>query len=90
MVVLADEILESFFESDLSASFRLEQRQEAPVLKQVKSSFFGGLLSSFVTDDNVRMFNKVSDEIGKSIGKHQVCFKNFIFFATSPNVCWTI
>ncbi|KAI8968116.1 TBC-domain-containing protein [Trametes punicea] len=43
MVVLADEILESFFETDFSATFRLEP-----------------------------IFNRFTDEIGKTIGKHQV------------------
>ncbi|KAH8116325.1 TBC-domain-containing protein [Phellopilus nigrolimitatus] len=71
MVVLADEILESFFETDLSASFRLETVVEMPV-PQSNSSFFGGLLSSIVTDDNKKIFNRFTDEIGKTIGKHQV------------------
>jgi len=72
MVVLADEILESFFETDLSASFELVP---APPLaaQQPKSSFLSGFMSSFIaTDDNKRMFNRVADEIGKTIGKHQV------------------
>lgn len=71
MVVLADEILESFFGSDLSASFRLETLIELPV-PQSNSGFLGGLISSIVTDDNKKIFNRFTDEIGKSIGKHQV------------------
>lgn len=70
MVVLADEILESFFSTDLSASFRLE-----PVDTSVPASnsgFLGGLLSTIVTDDSKRFFNRFTDEIGKTIGKHQV------------------
>lgn len=70
MVVLADEILEAFFETDLSASFRLEPVVEIPIPQS--NSFFGGLLSNIITDDNKRIFNRFTDEIGKTIGKHQV------------------
>lgn len=72
MVVLADEILESFFETDLSASFRLEPVVDIP-LAQSNSGFLGGFLSNIVTDDNKKIFNRFTDEIGKTIGKHQVC-----------------
>lgn len=49
MVVLADELLESFFETDLTASWKLETLvEETPV----KSSFFGRLTSALVTDEN--------------------------------------
>lgn len=75
MVVLADEILESFFETDLSASFRLEPIALEIPLPQSNSSFFGGLISSIVTDDNKKIFNRFTDEIGKSIGKHQVSLR---------------
>jgi hypothetical protein len=71
MVVLADEILESFFESDLTASFRLDPVPEAQVPQQ-KSGFLGGLMSAIVTDDNRKIFNRFADEVGKTIGKHQV------------------
>ncbi|KAG8744610.1 hypothetical protein FRC10_009835 [Ceratobasidium sp. 414] len=74
MVVLADEILESFFESDLTASFRLEPVPEAQV-PQPKGGFLGGLMSAIVTDDNMRIFNRFADEVGKTIGKHQVANK---------------
>jgi hypothetical protein len=71
MVVLAEEVLESFFETDLSASFRLE-----PVPDWEFSLPSGGLLgdiwSSIATDGNKKIFHKVTDEIGKTIGKHQV------------------
>jgi len=70
MVVLADEILESFFETDLSASFRLEHVDTT--VPASNSGFLGGLLSSIVTDDNKKFFNRFTDEIGKTIGKHQV------------------
>jgi hypothetical protein len=72
MVVLADEVLESFFETDLSASFRLDPVTDIQ-LQPTKSGFLGGLLSTFLTtDNNKQMLNKFADEIGKSIGKHQV------------------
>ncbi|KAG9088534.1 hypothetical protein FRC06_001979 [Ceratobasidium sp. 370] len=74
MVVLADEILESFFESDLTASFRLEPVPEAQVPQQ-KGGFLGGLMSAIVTDDNMKMFNRFADEVGKTIGRHQVANK---------------
>ena len=71
MVVLADEILESFFESDLSSSFRLNFVEDVPQLPS-DSGFLGGLLSGIVNEDNKRLFNRLTDEIGKTIGKHQV------------------
>jgi TBC1 domain family member 8/9 len=71
MVVLADELLESFFETDLAASFQFDPLPD-PQAQQGKSGFLGGLLSTFVTDDSKKMFNKFSDEVGKTIGKHQV------------------
>ncbi|KAJ7173441.1 hypothetical protein C8R46DRAFT_1082809 [Mycena filopes] len=72
MVVLADEVLESFFETDLSASFRLEPlpRWSYPC-RAVGSS--GDIWSTIATDTNKKMFNMFTDEIGKTIGKHQVC-----------------
>lgn len=71
MVVLADEILESFFETDLSASFQLENAHVEVPLPPSSGSFLGGLLSGFVNDDSKRLFNRFTDEIGKTIGKHQ-------------------
>ena len=70
MVVLADEILESFFDTDLSASFKLEQVENT--IPPSNSGFLSGLLSTIVTDDNKKIFNRFTDEIGKTIGKHQV------------------
>jgi len=71
MVVLADELLEAFFESDLASSFQFETIVN-PQAPQAKGGFLGGLLSAFVTDDSKKMLNKLSDEVGKTIGKHQV------------------
>jgi hypothetical protein len=86
MVVLADEILESFFETDLSASFRLDpldseslSSSSSASLPISSSSSGGGLLgdlwSTIATDSNKKMFNMFTDEIGKTIGKHQVGFR---------------
>ncbi|GJJ11457.1 hypothetical protein Clacol_005690 [Clathrus columnatus] len=74
MVVLADELLESFFETDLAASFQLDAALESQSA-QAKTGFLGGLLSTFVTDDNRKILNKLSDEIGKTVGKHQVTYR---------------
>lgn len=83
MVVLADEVLESFFETDLSASFKLSPlpEMELPIASN-PSGFLGDLWSSIATDSNKKMFNMFTDELGKTIGKHQVCFwgGNYTFF----------
>ncbi|KAG6865573.1 hypothetical protein C0991_001332 [Blastosporella zonata] len=71
MVVLADEILESFFESDLTNSFRLETLPDAE-LPMSSSGLLGDLWSTIATDSNKKIFNMFTDEIGKTIGKHQV------------------
>jgi len=71
MVVLADEILESFFETDLSASFRLDPVPDLE-LPQSSGGFLGDLWSNIATQDNKKIFHKLSDELGKTIGKHQV------------------
>jgi hypothetical protein len=70
MVVLADEVLESFFETDLSASFRLEPVSDME-LPMSGSGFLGDLWSNIATDTNKKMFNKLTDELGKTIGRHQ-------------------
>lgn len=71
MVVLADEVLESFYETDLSASFKLQllPEMELPISS---SGFLGDIWSSIATDSNKKIFNMFTDEIGKTIGKHQV------------------
>lgn len=74
MVVLADEVLESFFETDLSASFRLEPVPDLE-LPPASSGFLGDLWSNIATQDNRKMFNRLSDELGKTIGKHQVIYR---------------
>ncbi|KAG2122666.1 rab-GTPase-TBC domain-containing protein [Suillus cothurnatus] len=74
MVVLADEVLESFFETDLSASFRLELVPDLE-LPPASSGFLGDLWSNIATQDNKKMFNRLSDELGKTIGKHQIIYR---------------
>lgn len=81
MVVLADEVLESFFETDLSASFRLELVPEME-LPASNSGLLGDIWSTIATDSNKKIFNKFTDEIGKTIGKHQV---NYMFISYQPN-----
>lgn len=72
MVVLADEILESFFELDFSATFRLEP---VPIqdIPNSNTGLLGDLWHNIASDDNRKIFNRFTDGIGKTIGKHQVC-----------------
>lgn len=73
MVVLAEEVLESFFETDLSESFKLHPLSDVE-LSPGNSGFLGDIWSSIATDNNKKMFHLFTDEIGKTIGKHQVQF----------------
>lgn len=74
MVVLADEILESFFETDLAASFKLEPVPDLE-LPTSGGGFLEDLWSNIATADNKKIFHKLSDELGKTIGKHQVIYR---------------
>ncbi|PVG04743.1 putative MDR1-Mac1p interacting protein [Serendipita vermifera] len=78
MVVLADPLLEAFFDIDLPRSFQLTPVTDLPGPKpQVNAGLLGnvgGFLSSFVTDDNKKIFNSFVDDMGKAIGKHQVWY----------------
>lgn len=71
MVVLAEEVLESFFETDLSESFKLHPLSDVD-LSPANSGFLGDIWSSIASDNNKKMFHLFTDEIGKTIGKHQV------------------
>ena len=73
MVVLADEVLESFFETDLSESFKLSpiSHLESPT---THTGLLGDIWSSIATDNNKKIFNMFTDEIGKTIGRHQVSY----------------
>ncbi|KAH0836499.1 hypothetical protein J3R83DRAFT_8136 [Lanmaoa asiatica] len=74
MVVLADEILESFFETDLSGSFKLESVPDLE-LPTSGGGFLEDLWSNIATEDNKKIFHKISDELGKTIGKHQIIYR---------------
>jgi len=74
MVVLAEEVLESFFETDLSESFKLHPLPDAE-LSSANSGLLGDIWSSIASDNNKKMFHLFTDEIGKTIGKHQVLHK---------------
>ncbi|KAI0091573.1 TBC-domain-containing protein [Irpex rosettiformis] len=71
MVVLADEVLESFFESDFASTFRLEP---VPMMEMpnANTSLLGGLWDTLTSSDNRKIFNRLTDEVGRTIGKHQV------------------
>ena len=71
MVVLAEEVLESFFGTDLSESFKLHPLPDSE-FSSAQSGFLGDIWSSIASDNNKKMFNLFTDEIGKTIGKHQV------------------
>jgi len=70
--VLADEILEAFFETDLSGSFRLDPIPDMDLPPSLSNGLLGDLWSTIATDSNKKIFNMFTDEIGKTIGKHQV------------------
>ncbi|PSR80358.1 hypothetical protein PHLCEN_2v6743 [Hermanssonia centrifuga] len=74
MVVLADEILESFFETDFSSTFKLEP---VPMMDLPPShtGLLGSLWTTITSDDNRKILNRFTDEVGKSIGKHQVLYR---------------
>lgn len=69
--MLADEVLESFFGQDFSGTFRLEPTplEELPTSN---SSFLSGMWSSIATNDNKKIFHKLSDGVGRTIGKHKI------------------
>ncbi|KAH7105928.1 TBC-domain-containing protein [Auriculariales sp. MPI-PUGE-AT-0066] len=75
MVVLADELLEEFFEQDLRESFRLqpvEIEDVSHVGQGGAAGLLNGFLSAVTTEENRRLFNRFTDEVGKTIGKHTV------------------
>ncbi|KAK4687780.1 TBC1 domain family member 8/9, partial [Tremellales sp. Uapishka_1] len=72
MVVLADELLENFFGSDLAASFLLDQMEEENYHKahQKPDTLLGGLMNLVVTNENKSRFNRLADGLGSALGKH--------------------
>jgi F420-0:gamma-glutamyl ligase-like protein len=76
MVVLADPLLEAFFDVDLPQSFQLHPVTDMALRPQGGSGILGnvgGFFSSLVTDDSKKLFNSFVDDMGKAIGTHQVC-----------------
>jgi len=52
-------------------------------LPSANNGFLGGLWSNIATDNNVKLFHKFSDEVGKTIGRHQVIHRPSIGRYTS-------
>jgi hypothetical protein len=61
MVILADELLEGFFERDLSASFQLEPvgNYSNKAAEVAKSGLWGGFKNLVLTNENLTTFNRV-------------------------------
>lgn len=71
MVVLADELLESFFNTDLANSFRLEPTPDNyHTTHKQPDSLVGGLMSMVLTNENKSRFNKFADGLGSALGRH--------------------
>lgn len=71
MVILADELLEGFFNTDLAASFQLEPSQgEYHVTHAKQDSLVGGLMNMVLTNENKTRFNRLADGIGSALGRH--------------------
>ncbi|UOH84190.1 hypothetical protein LQV05_000984 [Cryptococcus neoformans] len=72
MVVLADELLENFFDRDLSASFQLERTEEEDYHQahQRPEGLLGGLMNLVITNDNKNRLNRLADGFGAALGKH--------------------
>ncbi|KAH8089610.1 putative GTPase-activating protein [Filobasidium floriforme] len=71
MVILADELLEGFFDSDLAASFRLDAVPGEYHVTQAKSdTLIGGLVNMVVTNENKSRFNRFADGLGSALGRH--------------------
>jgi len=92
MVVLADPLLEAFFDVDLPRSFQLLPVNDSGLQRSQPGlgllGNVGDFLSSFVTDDNKKIFNSFVDDMGKAIGKHQVrsCMFWAIISKSAPQV----
>lgn len=72
MVVLADELLENFFDRDLSASFQLERTEEEDYHQahQRPEGLLGGLMNLVITNENKNRLNRLADGFGAALGKH--------------------
>jgi len=72
MVVLADELLEAFFDHDLAASFQLERTEveDYHQTHQKSEGLLGGLMNLVVTNENKTRFNRLADGFGSALGRH--------------------
>lgn len=69
MVVLADELLESFFSEDLTASWHLEPLTEDPPQARASGATgrFTNFVSSLISDETQDLLGKLADDIGKRL-----------------------
>jgi hypothetical protein len=75
MVVLADELLESFFSEDLTNAWHLEPlTEDVPAPKQTGliTGRLTNFVSSFITDENKEYLGKLADDIGKRLDIQQI------------------
>ncbi|GAA5980178.1 hypothetical protein JCM10908_001563 [Rhodotorula pacifica] len=74
MCILTDALLEEFFESDLTQSWRLEVLvpEEKPKAQTRAGGWWGGLVEAVMTDENKERFNRLADEVGKRLDIHTV------------------
>lgn len=75
MVVLADELLESFFSEDLTDSWHLEPLTEdipAPRHPGLITGRLTNFVSSLVSDENKEYLGKLADDIGKRLDIQQI------------------
>lgn len=75
MVVLADELLESFFSEDLTSAWHLEPLTEdipAPKNTGLMTGRFTNFVSSLMTDENKEFLGKLADDIGKRLDIQQI------------------
>ncbi|TIA97772.1 hypothetical protein E3P94_02774 [Wallemia ichthyophaga] len=87
MVCLADELLEAFFDQDLTRSFSFEHVPQSAIdhplidlstLDDIgigSTGLVGNILGGIFSKDNKEMLNGLADEIGKSFGKHHVEYR---------------
>ncbi|BGP45006.1 hypothetical protein JCM10450v2_000821 [Rhodotorula kratochvilovae] len=69
MCILADALLEDFFDADLTGSWRLEVLvpEEKPKPQTIAGGWLRGIVSAVVTDENKERFNRLADEVGKRL-----------------------
>ncbi|ORY75652.1 rab-GTPase-TBC domain-domain-containing protein [Leucosporidium creatinivorum] len=72
MCILADPLLEDFFESDLTNSWRLEvliaeEKPKQPGAGGAVGGWWGGIVNAVMTDENKERLNRLADEVGKRL-----------------------